>query len=158
MSRKNNHRLERLAFHLTLDKAKADIHAQDARRVLGHDLPEVAADDTLKLTYAVFIEYWGDVAERLEAMNRILADTDVVVDVSTQELKYGICLIEEVFNRIATAKRLIAERHSAPEERPLCQTCGSAPGRPRIDHGLTAGLHCDKCWQELVNDARKKSW
>ncbi len=158
MSRKNNHRLERLAFHLALDKTKADIHAKDAKRVLGHDLPEVATGDTLKLTYALSIEYWGDVAERLEAMNRILADTDVVVDISTQELKHGTCLIEEVFNRIATAKRLIAERHSAPEAHPLCQTCGLAPGRPRTDNGVAAGLHCDTCWQELVNDARKKSW
>jgi len=40
----------------------------------------------------------------------------------------------------------------------LCQTCGLAAGTPRIDQGLAAGLHCDKCWRDLIADARKKSW
>ena len=31
-------------------------------------------------------------------------------------------------------------------------------GTRRVDNGLDAGIHCDEHWQELVADARKRSW
>jgi len=44
------------------------------------------------------------------------------------------------------------------EEQTLCSSCGRKPGVPRIDNGVAAGSHCDTCWQELVSEARKRSW
>ena len=35
--------------------------------------------------------------------------------------------------------------------------CGK-PGTKRTDGGLSAGVHCDECWRELVADCRKQSW
>lgn len=40
-----------------------------------------------------------------------------------------------------------------------CRTCGTVVGAvPRIDNGIPSGVHCDKCWESLVRDARKRSW
>jgi len=39
-----------------------------------------------------------------------------------------------------------------------CQTCGKPGGVPRVDKGLKAGTHCDKCWESLVSEARSRSW
>jgi len=39
-----------------------------------------------------------------------------------------------------------------------CDTCGEKPGTPRTNNGLPAGTHCDACWQQLIADARKRSW
>lgn len=36
-------------------------------------------------------------------------------------------------------------------------SCGE-DGYARIDHGLAAGFHCQKCWEKLVTDCRKQSW
>jgi hypothetical protein len=35
--------------------------------------------------------------------------------------------------------------------------CGQ-PGKPRIDEGLSAGVHCDACWEKLKQDCRSRSW
>ena len=40
----------------------------------------------------------------------------------------------------------------------LCQTCKAKPGTPRIDKGLSAGTHCDECWEEMITSARQQSW
>lgn len=35
--------------------------------------------------------------------------------------------------------------------------CGGM-GQPRVHHGLPAGTHCDKCWQELLDDYNSRCW
>jgi len=40
----------------------------------------------------------------------------------------------------------------------MCQTCGKAAGIERYDNGLSCGVHCAGCFDEMVSDARKRSW
>lgn len=40
----------------------------------------------------------------------------------------------------------------------LCRTCGIKVGRERLDHGLSCGIHCDKCFDRMISEARSKSW
>lgn len=37
-----------------------------------------------------------------------------------------------------------------------CQTCKKQPGRDRVDKGQDAGIHCDKCWYELIEGCKEK--
>ena len=41
---------------------------------------------------------------------------------------------------------------------PVCSTCNKESGKQRFDRGLPCGVHCDKCFQELQYDCRKRSW
>lgn len=40
----------------------------------------------------------------------------------------------------------------------MCITCGKKPGTERIDNDLPAGVHCDECWETLIESARKQSY
>ena len=42
--------------------------------------------------------------------------------------------------------------------REVCQTCRKAYGEKRTDNGLGCGVHCDKCFNKMVSEARSKSW
>jgi len=42
------------------------------------------------------------------------------------------------------------------EENTNC-SCGE-PGKTRVDNDLSAGVHCDECWNKLIDDARERSW
>ena len=35
--------------------------------------------------------------------------------------------------------------------------CGE-PGKEQFDNGLPCGIHCDKCFQEMVDECRRRSW
>lgn len=41
---------------------------------------------------------------------------------------------------------------------PMCQTCGEKAGIERYDNRLSCGVHCAECFDEMVSDARKRSW
>ena len=43
-------------------------------------------------------------------------------------------------------------------EEEICETCHQKPGKPRVDNGLKAGIHCDDCWKSLVAACRKRSY
>jgi hypothetical protein len=32
------------------------------------------------------------------------------------------------------------------------------PGRRRIHHGLDAGIHCNECYEKLVQEYSQRSW
>ncbi len=36
-------------------------------------------------------------------------------------------------------------------------SCGKE-GTKRVDNGLKAGIHCDKCWEKLILDCRSRSY
>ena len=42
----------------------------------------------------------------------------------------------------------------------VCSTCGKpkADAKKRIDHGLSAGVHCDPCWYDMIAKCRQRSW
>jgi hypothetical protein len=103
-------RSEEVVFFLNLDAEKARKHKQSAKIILGGDPTNVADGDTLKLTYTLSIQYWGDIVTRLKAIQRILEDPNVLVSVSTEELKHGRCLIQDVFTELAKVQEQIAAR------------------------------------------------
>ena len=41
-----------------------------------------------------------------------------------------------------------------------CDTCNKEKlsTRERIDNGLSAGKHCDICWNKLLGNCRQRSW
>lgn len=104
-------RSEEVAFFLNLDADKAAKHKQAAKVILGGSDPANVRDgDTLKLTYTLSIQYWGDVVTRLKAIQRILEDPNVLVSVSTEELKHGRCLIQDVCVELAKVQEQFAAR------------------------------------------------
>lgn len=36
-------------------------------------------------------------------------------------------------------------------------SCGD-PGTERTDHGVSCGVHCDRCFGDMVDQCRSKSW
>ena len=102
-------RYEQLVFNLELRKAESKAHKQDIELiVLGP--PEMDNGDTLKLRYQLSIEYWGDVVTKLKAIGRILADPGVVASVSTEELRHGTCIIQDVLTELAEVQQIIGGR------------------------------------------------
>jgi hypothetical protein len=57
--------------------------------------------------------------------------------------------------RVVTQKMLTAFPR---RRRKICQTCSRNFGKSRIDHGAFCGVHCDDCFQKMLNEARSKSW
>ena len=40
----------------------------------------------------------------------------------------------------------------------LCSTCHKKPGKPRVDRDISAGIHCDECWNDMIYKCRQRSW
>lgn len=42
----------------------------------------------------------------------------------------------------------------------FCETCGKGKidAVPRIDNGLPCGVHCDDCFNDMVEKCRSRSW
>ena len=65
-----------------------------------------------------------------------------------------MCSLTELGGKVvAILEEMIKNSGAKP-----CQTCGLKPGKPRIDMGLSAGEHCDECWEDVVALSRDKSW
>ena len=64
---------------------------------------------------------------------------------------------EEVQNELDYEECIRQEVEAQPEP-DLCQTCHEAKGIPRVDGGLSAGIHCDECWDEMISSCRQRSW
>ena len=45
-------------------------------------------------------------------------------------------------------------------EKQECQTCHEVKpdAKERTDTGLKAGVHCDKCWRDMIRECRSQSW
>ena len=39
-----------------------------------------------------------------------------------------------------------------------CETCGNDKGKPQSDNGLSCGVQCDDCFDDMVSKARSRSW
>jgi len=103
-------RTEHVRFTLSVNKSAAEAFADEIKTVLGGKSPEVAGDDTLSLTYEVFIQYWGDVAARLAAIRRLLKAPDVTVAASMKELTQGHCIIENVVRELTLLQQRLSEK------------------------------------------------
>lgn len=54
----------------------------------------------LKLDYRFSIQYFGDVAFRLDAVSNILDDPTVIKSVSIEELRYGRSIVVDVVQKL----------------------------------------------------------
>ena len=61
--------------------------------------PQLRPGDKLDVTYTIYIDYLGEICERLRAIIE-LQKRGVCVRVDEQELKHGHCLIREAFEAI----------------------------------------------------------
>ncbi len=74
--------------------------------------------------------------------------------------------VEDIPKDIVTSEYYVKDWYSISEEEHqkwerknrICQTCHKEEGVERIDNGLKVGIHCEKCWIDLIIDARRRSW
>ena len=100
---------EHLVFRFSLDKKKAEKHTQSINVLLNGKTPEVQKGDTLHVDYDLMIHYRG-VATALMAIQQILNDHEVIIDTTTEEVKHGVCLIQDVLLQIKAVQDIIAAR------------------------------------------------
>ena len=55
-----------------------------------------------------------------------------------------------------TTRYWLQEEEDKKQQEVTC-SCGKT-GKARVDNNLSAGIHCDECWEKLIDDARKRSW
>jgi len=90
-----DYRHEKCVFKMTFDKNKFDEFKNLIERFT--DIKPIEKGDTLEVTYNVNVDYIG-VVGRLQAILEIARKYGKdVIDISTEELNYGECLIQEVF-------------------------------------------------------------
>ena len=94
-----------------------------------------------------------------------MRNTEVIFDKDkASALLYPVCIcIHGCTHRLSVEESQALHRQlgaalPAPSQtsQQLCR-CGS-PGRPRIDNGLAAGVHCDSCWDNMIQQCRSRSW
>lgn len=89
---------EELKFTLRLNKPQADLHAKHVEKVLDRKVP-VGCEDTLVVNYTVGVDYWGNVADKLDAILH-MAEQGIIVESAIEELQHGYSLIIEVVDRL----------------------------------------------------------
>lgn len=106
-------RLETLLLILKLDKGKTTKYKPQLL-TLGEHIVDISngmiEGDKLDLEYKFNIAYFDDCLDKINAIFSILADEDVIISVSLDELTHGECLIGELFSRIKELNRKIKER------------------------------------------------
>lgn len=77
-----------------------------------------------------------------------------VVDIRGDKVRLGITAPKNV----SVHRKEVYDAIRRENRETTCQTCKAAPGIERVDNGVKAGCHCDKCWTHLTEEARKRSW
>jgi hypothetical protein len=104
-------RLETICIDMALDRAAAVAHS-DELAILGASIAPQADDETLRCVYKFNIEYFDRIERRLAAVEQILADETVVVDISVDALRHGQSIVEGLFNRLALIRQVLARRNN----------------------------------------------
>lgn len=89
--------MESVEFRLQLSKEQAEENKEAIDLILQNRVPTVEPDDTLIVTYHLYIDYIGEVKKRLEAVLSLL---NAGAKGSFKELKTGYCLIQDVLSKI----------------------------------------------------------
>jgi len=97
-------------FTLILDKEQASKHAKTLARLPGRGVDELEDGGLLRVKYSLWLTYLGETAKTLSEINKLLADHDILIDVSTEEVKHGQCIVEDLFGQLTVTKRIIANR------------------------------------------------
>jgi len=94
-----NIRKETCQIIMRLNKTLCEKHRETAKtvKVLPNDVLE---GDILKLSYEFTIHYYGEIVERLKAVNKICSDPDVVIDVNCELLEESKCLVYEALKNL----------------------------------------------------------
>ena len=93
-------RREHVEIKMELDKAAYARHASAVRALVPDFKLQMRGGDTLSVRYKFVIEYFGDVAEKLEAVQTLCSDPDVVQTASCADLEQGRILVYEVLKRL----------------------------------------------------------
>ena len=101
-------RIEHCTICLNLDNLAAVKHAK-ALKILGVSQPTVEGDE-LRVRYTLMLEYIGNVAKALQAVNEICQDPNVIIDANSQALEEGQCLIFETFTNLKQVIKLVKRR------------------------------------------------
>jgi hypothetical protein len=91
---------EEVNIRMTLDPAAYARHAQAVGVLVPNFKEQMLKDDELKVAYDFTIEYFGNVVRKLEAVEKICSDPDVVVAASCPELEQGRLLVYEALKRL----------------------------------------------------------
>jgi len=89
---------EQVVFNLKLTHEQSERNKNDVRKFIKNP-PPTEQDDVLNLTYTLYLEYFGEVAERLEAIERLSKD-GAVIGGSVDEINQGRILIFDVLKRL----------------------------------------------------------
>ena len=99
-------RLEKCIFEMTFDKKKFKKLKKEIGKICDIKL-NVLEGDTVNLTYNLRLEYYN-CALQLKAILKIAQKYGrEVINISTEELTYGECLIQEVFLTFQKIKEVL---------------------------------------------------
>ena len=97
MFKNDPNRSETVQISLKLDSKYARRHHEAIQTVFDGRPPFVLASrDSLYVDYTFNVTYFDDVASKLDAISQILADPNVAVSASLEELRHGRSVIFEV--------------------------------------------------------------
>lgn len=101
-------RVEEVRFLVKLTEEGVSKHRKHVRAIV--PIPPLGSEDSLYVSYKLYIQYFGDVAAKLNALKTLLADPENVVEVSLDEVLQGQCLINEVLVSLKECQDIIASR------------------------------------------------
>jgi len=83
---------------------------------------------------------------KLNVEIELRADTDI------EKLEHGIAdMIHKIIEREGChVQEYVLKR--------MCWSCGVREGKFRWDRGLSCGVHCDECFENMVHECRSRSW
>lgn len=91
---------EVLRFRIDFDAAKARAHRTALATLAEHIRHDIQDGDTLKFSYAVQVQYFGEVARKLDALLEILEDEEMVLHVDLEEMIRGRSVIRDVLAKL----------------------------------------------------------
>lgn len=93
-------RVEKLCLALEIDNRGYKDFKEGIDQIAGHEF-DIMEGDTLKLNYALSIEYFGKVAENLKTIID-LREAGYKTEINMTEANHGRCLIAEVLMHVDT--------------------------------------------------------
>jgi len=100
MTKKSN--MESVNFYINCNKEQSVVSKKDIEYILGTAIPEMDDNDILELTYHIFIDYVGEVRNKLDAILRLL---NTGAKGTFKELRTGKCLINDILTKIKQIER-----------------------------------------------------
>ncbi len=97
-------RTEHCKIEMKIEKKEAIQYASELKLLLGCSHPEMVKDDFLKFNWDFWIMYFGGIAAKLEAVNSICKNPNIIISADCELLEEGKCL---VFKTLTNLKQVI---------------------------------------------------